>query len=203
MAEAPSPLDLRQFVVKEHVGLLKLTDTFDIFDAATQQKVALARENPGTFIKILRLLVNKKALPNRVVVTQGDENGPLLFTIKKPFTFIRSKVEVIDAAGTAIGYFKSKFFSIGGGFWVYDMKDQQVAEVKGDWKAWNFRLLTADGRELGVISRKWGGMAKELFTSADTYIVSISDQAAGSRVTNTLLLAAALAIDVVYKESNG
>ena len=48
---------------------------------------------------------------------------------------------------------------------------------------------------------KWGGMAKELFTSADTYIVSLSEQTAESRIATILLLAAALAIDIVFKET--
>ena len=64
-----SALDLNQFVIKEHVGLLKLTDVYDIFDAKTQQKIALARENISGFLKVLRLLVNKQMLPTKVTVT--------------------------------------------------------------------------------------------------------------------------------------
>lgn len=195
-----SPLDLKQFVVKEHVGFLKLAEVFDIYDAATQAKVALARENSGGFITFLRLLINKKILPNTVTVTQGDENGPLLFQIRKPVTLFRSQVWVEDASGKKLGYFKSKFFSLGGGFWAYNDMDQQVAEVKGDWKGWNFKFLSAEGKELGLVTKQWGGIAKELFTSADTYAVSINDDAGADRNRTILLLAAALAIDIVYKE---
>jgi uncharacterized protein YxjI len=195
-----SPLDLKQFVVKEHVGFLKLADVFDLYDAATQAKVALAMEKPGGLITALRFLVNKKLLPNTVTVTQGDENGPLLFQIRKPFTFLRSKVWVEDGAGKRLGYFKSKIFSFGGGFWVHDEMDREVAEVKGDWKGWNFKFLTVEGKELGLVTKKWGGLAKELFTSADTYAVSIHDDAGADRNRTILLLAAALAIDIVYKE---
>jgi uncharacterized protein YxjI len=202
MATMPdaSPLDLRQFVVKEHVGFLKLTDVFDIYDAATQAKVALARETPGGFITFLRFLVNKRLLPNLVTVTQGDENGPLLLAIRKPFTFLRSKVWVEDGSGRRLGYFRSKIFSFGGGFWVHDEFDRQVAEVKGDWKGWNFKFLTVEGKELGLVTKKWAGLAKELFTSADTYAVSIHEDAGADRSRAILLLAAALAIDIVYKE---
>jgi uncharacterized protein YxjI len=200
-SEPASPLDLREFVVKEHVALVKLTDTFDIFDARTQQPVALARETPGGFIKFLRLLVNRQALPNQVTVWQGGETGPVLFTINKPFTLFRSRVIVRDGEGRDVGYLKSKIFSLGGGFWVYDMQNQQIAEVKGDWKGWNFKFLSGDGREIGLIAKKWGGLAKELFTSADTYMVQIGESVGDSRAARILLLAAALAIDIVYKES--
>lgn len=199
---AASPLELRQFLVKEHVGMLKLTDTFDIFDPQTQAKVAVAQETPGAFIKILRLIINKKALPTAVQITQGSEpGGPLLFSIRKPMTLFRSKVKVLDAQGTEAGYFKSKILSLGGGFWVYDVKDQQVAEVKGDWKGWNFQFLSPGGKALGSVTKKWAGIAKEMFTSADTYMVSIEEEAARSPLSRILLLAAALAIDLVYKEN--
>ncbi len=197
---AASPLDLREFIVKEHVGVLKLADTFDIFDAKSQAKVGLAKETPGGLIHFLRFLINKTLLPNQVTVREGDENGPVLFTIDKPFTFLRSKVVVHDASGQALGYFKSKFFSLGGGFWVHDMADRTVAEIKGDWKGWNFKFINGQGGEVGLVTKKWGGLAKELFTSADTYAVSIADSAGEDRATRILLLAAALAIDIVYKE---
>ena len=73
-------MNLCHNLVKEHVAVLKLTDTFDIFDPRTQQRIALARETPGGVIKFLRLLVNKQLLPNKVTVTEGGESGPLLFT---------------------------------------------------------------------------------------------------------------------------
>ncbi len=195
-----SPLDLKQFVVKEHVGFLKLADVFDIFDPATQVRVALAMEKPGGLVTFLRFLVNKQFLPNKVTVTQGDENGALLFQILKPITFLRSKIQVVDGSGRCLGYFKSKIFSFGGGFWVYDVSDRQIAEVKGDWKGWNFKFLSAEGKEMGLVTKKWAGLAKELFTSADTYAVSIHEDAGTDRDRTILLLAAALAIDIVYKE---
>lgn len=190
-----------QFVVREHVGMLKLADTYDILDAASQGVVAVAKEKPGGFILFLRFLINKQMLPTRVEVRQGaGDDGALLFGLRRGMTFLRSKVVVFDAQETPIGYFKSKLFSFGGGFWVYDMKDQVIAEVKGDWKGWNFTFKGPNGEELGLVTKKWGGIAKELFTSADTYMVWLSGAKGASPVAKILLLAAALAVDVVYKE---
>ena len=111
------------------------------------------------------------------------------------------KVLVEDASGEQLGYFKSNMFSLGGGFYVYAMKDPKIAEVKGNWKGRNFKFLAPNGNELGFVDMKWGGMAKELFTSADTYIVSLDEKTAESRIATILLLAAALAIDIVFKET--
>lgn len=203
MGEGKSLLDLHQFVIKEHVGFLKLSDVYDIIDPETQQKIGLAREVVSGFKKFLRLFINKKLMSTMVEVTEGDENGPVVLRIHRGIALFRSKVTVEDGSGKQLGYFKSKFFSFGGGFWVYDTSDQQFAEVKGDWKGWNFTFVSPTGEEVGKVTKKWAGIAKELFTSADTYMVALDEKMAGNRAATILLLAAALAIDIVYKEAKG
>jgi uncharacterized protein YxjI len=83
---------------------------------------------------------------------------------------------------------------------VRDAQDRQVAQVKGDWKGWNFQLLDAQGNQLGVITKKWAGIGRELFTSADNYMIALNDAADTNAGNAVLLLAAGLAIDVVFKE---
>jgi len=75
-----------------------------------------------------------------------------------------------------------------------------VAEVKGDWKGWNFRFLDDKGQEMGQVTKKWTGIGKELFTSADNYIVTIADNVRDLTAYAGLLLAAGVAIDTIYKE---
>lgn len=193
------PFDRQAYFIKELVAFMKLTDTFEILDPETQQPLGVAKEEPPGWAKWLRLLLSKRMLPTIVNVYEG-EGQPPAFSIHKPFTFIRSKVIVQGPGGQALGYFKSKFFTFGGGFWVYDMQDRQVAEVKGDWKGWNFTFLASDGRELGKVTKKWAGVGKELFTSADNYIISLTDLGDNPEAASMLLLAAGLAIDIVYKE---
>jgi uncharacterized protein YxjI len=107
---------------------------------------------------------------------------------------------VVDAAGTVLGTLKSKVFALGGGFFVEDANGGSYAEVKGDWKGWNFRLVASDGQELGVVTKQWAGLGKELFTSADNYMISLSESMGIDPSHSALLLAAGLAIDVVFKE---
>lgn len=190
--------DLQRFLVKEQVGMLRTHDIYDIFDPDTQRQVGRAEENISGFKKFLRLIVNKNLMSTSVEVTDAD--GEVALSIHKPFAFFRAKVEVRDASGEPLGYFKSKLFSLGGGFWVYDTNDNQVAEVKGDWKGWNFQFVTPDGGQIGQVTKKWAGIGKELFTSADNYMVVIDDDLADQPTAKSLLLAAALAIDIVFKE---
>jgi uncharacterized protein YxjI len=189
----------RQYFVKEHVALVKLTDTYDILDPESNQQIGIARVEPATWAKYARLLVKKALLPTTVNIYENEGSPPVLSLHKGP-AFFRAKVRVTDAKGTYLGRFESKLFSLGGGFYVYDASDNRMAEVKGDWKGWNFKLLDAGGREIGLVTKKWAGIGKELFTSADNYMISLSDEAAGNPGTTALLLAASLAIDIVFKE---
>lgn len=193
-------LNRKNFFIKERVGFMKLADTYDILDPETQQPIGIAKEEPG-WTQFLRLLINKQLLPTTVNVYENGGTVPM-FSIHRPMAFFRSKIRVTGPGGQSLGYFKSKMFSLGGGFWVFDNADQKVAEVKGDWKGWNFKFLSIGGAELGTVTKKWAGLGKELFTSADNYMISLSDQAEGNSAASVLLLAAGLAIDVVFKEKN-
>ena len=192
-------LNRKLFFVRERVAVLKLTDTFDILDPRTQQPIGIAKEEPSGFIKVLRLIMKKGTLPTLVNVYEG-EGQPPLFSIKRPFKFLRAKMNITDRSGAPVGYMKSKLLTIGGGLKVYDTTDRQVAEVKGDWKGWSFQFLDESGKVLGTITKKWGGIGRELFTSADNYMIQIDDAVSSDAKLATLLLAAGLSIDMVYKE---
>lgn len=203
-ATEPSPgrpgpagfLDRKSYLVKERVGLLKLADTYDILDPHSGQVIGIAREQPPMWVILLRLALGKHSLPTTVNLYEA-EGQPAVLTISRGFTFLRSKVRV-SARGQDLGYFRSKLLSLGGGFYVFDPRDQQVAEIKGDWKGWNFRFLDQGGREFGQVTKKWSGFGKEFFTSADNYMITIAE---GSAVASALMLAAGLAIDIVFKEA--
>lgn len=194
-------LDKKAYFIRERVGFLKLVDTYDILDPQTQSQLGIAKEKPGWFFQILRLLVNKQLLPTKVFVYQGDNpdnESNLLFSIRRGFTLFRSKVNILGKDGTVIGFLQSKIFTIGGAFRVFDAAGNEVALVKGDWKGWNFRFLDKTEREIGTITKKWAGIGKELFTSADNYIIALNDEPAPAKAM--LLLAAGLAVDTVFKE---
>jgi|SRR5262245_8480788 len=196
--QRPELLDRQTFLVRERVGFAKLTDTFDILDPSTQQTIGIAKEEPPAWAKWLRLLVNKRLMPTTVNVYEAEGRAPTL-SIHRSFTFLRAKIEVRESGDKPMGYLKSKLFSLGGGFRIYDLRDQEVAELKGDWKGWDFKFLGKDGTQLGRVTKKWAGIGKELFTSADTYVISL-DGPTQNRAAATLLLAAGLAVDIVFKE---
>ncbi|NOR47003.1 MAG: oxidoreductase [Methanosarcinaceae archaeon] len=191
-------LDRNLYLIKEHARILKLVDRYDIFDPKTGEQIGIVKDEPSSVLKYLRLFMKKRSLPTTVNVYENEDAAPV-FSIRKHMPIIRSKVQVIDGNGMPIGYFKSKILTIGGGFNVFDMQDNKIADIKGDWKGWNFKFLDPSGAEIGTVTKKWAGIGKELFTTADTYMISI-DETKSDHKTNMMLLAAGLAIDIVFKE---
>jgi uncharacterized protein YxjI len=194
-------LEANKFMIKEKVAFFKSHSKYDIFDFETEEQVGTAEENISGLVKTLRWFINKSLMPTKVEIR--DEEGALVFQIKRGVFFFRARVDVLNADGELIGYFKSKLFSFGGGFWVYDKKDRQFAEVKGNFIGFNYRILTPEGDELGKVTKKWGGMAKELFTSADTYMIDIDEDLHDQPVAKMLVLAAAISIDIIFKSNKG
>jgi uncharacterized protein YxjI len=193
-------LKRRRFFIKERVSLLKLTDTYDILDPDTKQSIGIAKDEPPMWAKLLRLIIKKPLLPT-VVQVYESEGSPAVITLRKKPGFLHTTVVVSHPTRGEIGRFKSKLFSLGGGFHILNKSGEKVADVKGNWKGWNFTLVDARGQELGVVTKKWAGIGKELFTTADNYMISLNDQVAEQPDQAPLLLAAGLAIDIVYKEA--
>lgn len=192
-------LDRKVYFIREHVGMLKLSNTYDILDPETQEQLAVAKEEPGTMVHLLRIFINKKLLPTQVTVYSGDDptTGRPLLTIKRGMTFFRSKVSIHDGEGNELGHFLSKMISLGPSFRVFDADKNEVAIVKGDWKGWNFKFMVGD-EEIGSVTKKWSGFGKELFTSADNYIIALNSEPSAAK--SKLLLAAGLSIDTIFKE---
>ena len=125
-----------------------------------------------------------------------DDENKLLFSVHK----IRSlfhKMQIHDKDNMLIGYFKVKLFSITPVFCLFDPEGRQIGKVIGDLIAWNFKFVDSNDCDSGCINKKWAGVSKELFTSADHYLVST--QGRPDKNTAMFHLAAALFIDMVYK----
>ena len=58
----------------------------------------------------------------------------------------------------------------------------------------------AGNNELAKVSKKWAGLGKELFTSADNYMLEISDEVPPDNPVRQLILGAVMCIDMVLKE---
>ena len=126
-------------------------------------------------------------------------DGRQVVRVTRGVSLFLSKVEVRDEQDQVIGGFKQKFFSLGGAFSVLDARDNPICQLKGKWTGWNFRFMSGE-KELAHVTKKWTGIGKELFTSADNYVLEISDSVPADDTIRQLILAAVMCIDMVLKE---
>ncbi len=195
-------LEAHRYLVKEQVKFLASHHTYDIYDGDTQEHVAVAEEKIGAVTQLLRWFVSKQLMPTRVEVREKPDDS-LVFTISRGGYLFRSRVEVHDAQDALVGYFKSKLISWSGGFHVYDKEGRPFAEVSGNFIGFKYRMTTPDCRvELGHVSKQWKGLVKEMFTSADTYMVELNEDLSEQPLAKMLVLAAALATDMIFKSES-
>ena len=186
------------FFVKEHVGVFKAANNFDVLDPESGQIVMECREpNLGGFTKFLRFTDYKRYTPFNLVVSDGAGN-PVL-SVRRGVSFFRSTVQVLDETGAEIGTFRQRLLSIGGKFEIFDAEGKSACMLTGSWTSWDFRF-EQDGIVLAKVSKKWAGIGKELFTSADNYMLTIADSVPADAPVRRLILAAVLCIDMVLKE---
>jgi uncharacterized protein YxjI len=192
-------LDYHQFLIKEHVGILKFCQFYDIYDPETKVLIGQVREEMSWFKKILSLVIDKRWMPQNYSIFEGsiDEMKKAEFTLHRPFRLIRDAVQVLDSKGMKLGYFKQKLLNIGGAFYIYDANDQEIGMLKGNLIGWNFKLFV-QGKEVGFVNKEWAGIAKEFFTTADQYMIQIDPELPMN--TRLLLFAAGIAIDSSFKE---
>jgi uncharacterized protein YxjI len=191
-------LNRNLYFVKEHVGFLKAANNYDVLDPQTNQLVLNCREERlGFFTKLFRFSDYKRLTPFEVII-RTPEGQPVL-CVRRGIAVLRSMVDVLDENEQRVGGFAQKFFALFDKFTVLGADNQPVCVLKGNWTSWDFKFMAGE-QELGRVSKKWAGLGKELFTSADNYMLEISASVPPNHPVRQLILAAVMCIDLVLKE---
>jgi uncharacterized protein YxjI len=186
------------FLVKEKIGIFKASNNYDVYSPQNNELILICREiNLGLFSKILRFTDYKRMTPFEIEIK--TPTGEKLLSVKRGVTFFRSDVEVFDEKERLIGLFKQKFWSFGGKFEIEDQNGKSVCTLQGKWTGWDFKFVK-DTNEIASVSKKWTGIGKEFFTSADNYVLEISPNVPQDHVVRQLVIAAIMCIDMVLKE---
>ena len=126
-----------------------------------------------------------------------DARGPVL-VLTRPAKFVRSRVVIQRPDGALIGeivqanvFGKIRFDLVTHG--------QLVGAIQAEnWRAWDFAVTDAAGTEVARITKKWEGLARTLFTTADRYVVLIHVRL--PEPLASLVIASALTVDTALKQ---
>lgn len=183
------------FFVDEKVAVIE--NSYTVLDEEGQKIGSIEEHVPGYRI-LLSLLINKSLMP--MSLTIHDESGALVATIKRGWSFFLSKMTITDANDQVIGYIKQKFTLIKNNFTILNADEQQVAFIEGSWTAWDFNITDNNQKSIGSVTKKWNGALKEIFTTADKYVVNV-DPSVSDENTRTMIVATSATIDMILKES--
>lgn len=205
MTEPLPPADARAilmrtcYLVREHAAPLQPAFAFDILDEKQGTLLLTCREEAhlGWLTRIARFSNCRRTTPFDIRVRTPDGAPVVRLTRGVPVT--ASRVRVLDAQDTLIGTLHQRAFSLGGFFDIMDAADSPVCRLRGRMTRTEFSLLTPEQVELASIRKRWAGLGRELFTSADDYLVAIADITPEDVLLRQLILAAAVAIGLIVK----
>ncbi len=191
-------LNRNHFFVKEHVGMFKAANNYDILCPDTKEEILHCREDKLSFwTKMLRFSKYKSMTPFNVIIKTLD--GKQIIRLNKKSSFFLSTVSVFNDSEEVIGTFKQRFSPIKSKFDIFDIDNKKAFALKGKWTGWDFKFLDDDQKELASVTKKWAGLGKELFTTADNYMLSIDESVAPDDDRRRLILASVICIDMVLK----
>ena len=194
-------LELDRFVVSQKAKLIELTNQFKIQDEDGNDVGFIQQEGQSKLRKVLRFATNvDQFLTHRLGVY--DATGTKLIEMVRPAKIFKSRLEVSDGSGRKVGeiiqknvFGKIRFDLLGG-------SGESLGQIRAEnWRAWNFAIVDASEREVARITKKWKGLVRAAFTTADHYIVEVDPSLQGD--ARLLVVGAAAAVDTALKQDEG
>ena len=184
-------------VVNQKLKLIELNNQYSVFDSSGQQIASVNQVGQSTAKKLLRLVSSlDQFLTHKLEIS--DMKGQVLLRLTRPAKVFKSTVIVSDGADREVGRIVQENM-IGKINFSLQVGQQQIGAIKGEnWRAWNFRIEDASGTEVARITKKFEGIAKTLFTTADNYVLNIHRPLEQPLIS--LVVAAALSIDTALKQ---
>ena len=184
-------------VVNQKVKLIELNNQYSVFDSSGKQIASVNQVGQSTAKKLLRLVSSlDQFLTHKLEIS--DMKGQVLLRLTRPAKVFKSTVIVSDGTDREVGRIVQENM-IGKINFSLQVGQQQIGAIKGEnWRAWDFRIEDASGTEVARITKKFEGIAKTLFTTADNYVLNIHQPLEQPLIS--LVVAAALTIDTALKQ---
>jgi len=186
-------------VVNQKAKLIELTNQYSVFDADGNTVGHVNQVGQSNVKKLLRLVSSvDQFLTHHFDIT--DASDALVMSITRPAKLFKSTVLINDSTGAELGRIvqENVFGKI---HFALEVGGLKIGAIKAEnWRAWNFSIEDADGREVARITKKFAGLAREIFTTADSYVVEIHENL--SQPLHSLVIAAALSIDTALKQDS-
>jgi len=184
-------------VVNQKAKLIEITNQYAVFNQHGHQIASVNEVGQNAAKKVLRALTSvDQFMTHRLEIHDGA--GGVLLRLTRPAKLFKSTIVVADGPGNEIGrivqenvFGKIRFDLQAGSVTVGSIKAE-------NWRAWNFRIEDAAGTEVARITKTWEGLAKQMFTTADNYVVQLHYALPSPLLP--LVVASALSVDTALKQ---
>jgi len=169
---------------------------FKLSDDQGHELGLAAEESKGVGAFFARNLLGKcRKASIHIYGTDGSRLG----RGEKPFRWFFHRMEVFDG-DKKIGAIQRKWSWLHRKFAIENEAGQEVMEIFSPmFRIWTFKLMF-EGQECGRISKKWGGLLKEMFTDADMFGMECEEHVPVE--LRSILMVATFLIDFTCFENN-
>ena len=187
-------------VISQKAKLIETMDEYRVFDDAGAEIGTIREVEQSTTRRAVRLFSGiDQYLTHKLGLF--DRDGQEVLMLERPAKLIKSKIKVSDAAGTQRGAILQDNLVGKKHFALVDGRGARIGTIDGEnWMSWDFAIHDSAGSEVGRITKKWAGLLKEGYTTADTYILHI--EADVSLDLRLLMFASAAGLDVALKQDD-
>jgi uncharacterized protein YxjI len=193
-------LDCNNLAIKEEYSWVKVSKVFHVSDAETGEPLLKAHEpRLGWVVATCRFLDNlKRNTPFDLDIE--DQDGEVAVSVKRGWTWFFSHVTVEDGNGVLLGTYRQKFTLLKPQFDLIGASGEKLCTMTGSFVGRKYEFKSESGDVLARIDQQWAGLAKEMFTTADNYLLKIDPQIPAGHPVRKLMLGAVVCIDLVMKE---
>ena len=192
------PTQYPELIVRQEVEHLEVFTGFETqnrysVNTPEGERVMYAYEESG----FLGRLFLRKHRPLTMHVVDGQ--GQPVIAASRSFFWFLSHLHVRDGDDRPVGSLRRHFAFPSRRFTLEDPEGATLAEIRGPLFRPNTFIVHKDGAEVARITKQWSGIAREVFTDADTFRVQMDSGTIDSELA-LIVLAAAFAIDLDFFE---
>ena len=193
-------LTSERLVISQKAKLVELTNEYLVSDENGNQVGYVRQEGQTAARKVVRALTRFDSMLSHTLALY-DLSGQQVLQVHRPATMARSTVEVQWGPGAVAGYLRQENLMAKARFRMEGADGTPLGELRSEnWRAWDFKITDPGGNLVAQITKKWSGLGREVFTTADNYVVEIAPFVQGPM--RYLCLAAGVSVDLVLKQND-
>ncbi len=189
-----------RLVINQKVKIIEVNNEFKISDEEGNQIGVIRQEGQSALKKVLRVVGDvDQFLTHTLAVYDAQDNKVVELT--RPRKIFKSKLLIKDGQGRDVGRIvqDNVFGKIR--FKLEGAQGEDLGAIKAEnWRAWDFVIVDTQDKEVGRITKKWEGLMKNMFTTADNYVLEVDPSVQGD--FRLIALASAAGIDTALKQDS-